>query len=1855
MPLNKLDNFIKNTEGRILYVNPNDLDATDSLTNQGNSLTQPFKTIQRALIEAARFSYVVGTNNDITEKTTILLFPGVHVIDNRPGYGIENVGGTAYAVAPSGAQSYASSVFPLTLTSNFDLTQSDNILYKYNSINGGVVVPRGTSIVGLDLRKTKIKPLYVPNPTDITTPKSAIFRITGACYFWQFSLFDADPSGLVYTNQSDFSSNNQATPTFSHHKLTCFEYADGVNVPTGYSITDLDMYYAKLSNAFTNASGRAITEVYPASTLGFAKQRPEWEIVGAFSTDPINIASIQSGDGFTPTSIITVNTTTPHNLQTGTPIKVNGVLTTDYNISTTVQNVTSTTQFTYLLPYVRPNLPASPALSTATVTIETDTVSGASPYIFNCSLRSIWGMNGMHADGSKASGFRSMVVAQFTGVSLQKDDRAFVQYNETSRNYQGINYTAVTGSLLTSGSSSTDPNSVYHLNPDAIYRDGWDNTHIKVSNDAFIQVVSVFAIGYTKHFEGLSGADISITNSNSNFGENSLTANGFKKAAFTKDDYAYVTSIVAPRAVVNNSVNSTTPNEISWVQFDVGLTTSVGISSHLYLYGYNSLDIPPANVIEGYRIGANYTDKIYTVSQVDGVTVNSANIYMVDNADPLNLNNSLPIGAGNTFATGITTSQKTYSATGPDANFRLTIGSHGLKTGESIRIISNVADLPENIVENTLYYAIDNGDNNTIKVATSPTNASIGVAVSMYGGSSLVVQSRVSDKDPGDIGSPIQWDPEPSGNTALANWFIHVNQNNPIYNEFASAGISSLGNSSNISYINRTTDTRSNDEKLYKVRVVIPKESVGARDPVEGYVIQSSSTTNVRTNSDFTLTSINSTDYGYNRNPRFIATCSVSSNTVTVVTELPHNLNVNDIVNILSVTDTNNTTGIGNSGYNGTFSVNGVLNDKTFTYPVIDTSGNTHVPGTFTNNVNVRTATLPRFQRNDLQSNYYIYKNEIVQPYVYNAQDGIYHLYVLNASNPVPVQFTNLNFGQNIVNLYPQQDKDNISEDPRATFSAANRFPIGQVSTNDVEKSITRETVDQFLKDFNVGIGISSVIFSGGISTITFTRSHGLAGLVTYTTLTGGSGHSNGTFYNVKLYNNSSLTSTNGATAQISVVGGTVNYAQIMAPGAAYTSGQTLYFDTGVIGGSTDATMSITTAGIATALGNTIQITGDSTLSSGYYRIRSIPSTNSISIAQTSGDPSISSSQFVFLTGPSIPISSSQYNSTTGITTFTFNLYHGLQSGNRFRVIDGNNNNLGDFLVNSVNSSTPAFTFYSGTQLSSPTFILKHGLSANNGISDSTGETIGTRDTSFFANDELLVLGFTDDNHIQVTTSKNGFPTAGIATATRFPLGSYIQLDNEIMRITSSTLGGAANNEITVIRGTLGTRKQTHNLGQGLLIKKINPLPVEFRRPSILRASNQTFEYLGYGPGNYSTALPQLQINNLTDVQTYLAQSQQRSCGTVVYSGMNNNGDFYIGNKKISSKTGNEVIFDAPIVTTRGEATSQSNISFDELTVTQRLIVEGGSSSNLLSQFNGPLTVNNTFTSNFTSNFNGITNVLNKTDSTSTKTGALIVSGGVGIGKNLNVGGNTTLTGILTINGGSGGTALQLNNGGDLVFFNAANTGSATVYCNNNNELRTNGSLYVGTALSVTGATILSSTLNVSSNSTVGGALIVTGATTLNSVLNVSTNATVGGALTVTGATTLSSSLNITSNTASTSATTGALVVTGGVGIGGYLYVAGDITAFSTSDQRLKDNIKPIPDALNKVLSISGNTFDWIEGSGKEGSDVGIIAQEILEVLPEAVTTRETGYLAVRYEKIIPLLIEAIKDLKAEINELKRG
>jgi len=105
---------------------------------------------------------------------------------------------------------------------------------------------------------------------------------------------------------------------------------------------------------------------------------------------------------------------------------------------------------------------------------------------------------------------------------------------------------------------------------------------------------------------------------------------------------------------------------------------------------------------------------------------------------------------------------------------------------------------------------------------------------------------------------------------------------------------------------------------------------------------------------------------------------------------------------------------------------------------------------------------------------------------------------------------------------------------------------------------------------------------------------------------------------------------------------------------------------------------------------------------------------------------------------------------------------------------------------------------------------------------------------------------------------------------------------------------------------------------------------------------------------------------------------------------------------------------------------------------------------------------------------------------------------------------------------------------------------------------------------------------------------------------------------------------------------------------GSQIEASGDVIAFGSSDERLKDNIQPITEPLWKVSQIGGYTFDWNDKQDTyEGHDVGVVAQEIHKVLPEVVAERSNGYLGVKYEKIVPLLIESIKELKKEVDDIK--
>ena len=361
--------------------------AVPPLTNQqitaGYSKSAPFKTLQRALIEAARLSIVSGASNDLYDRVVIRVSPGEHIIDNAPA-GAETVSSWGSSFSPTAAN-----------------------LRAFNGSSVGVILPRGVSIVGEDLRKSVIRPSTVPaanlNPS---TARGAVFKATGGSFFFNFTFKDA--IGI----------------TTSHHLLSAFEFC---------SEAELSAFYAKVATAF--------------------------------GLNPSDTEIINPGE----------------------------------------------TQITTVYP-------------DGSAVPEVDSTRGSSPYVFNCSLRSDYGMCGMFLDGSKVTGFKSMVVAQFTNVSLQKDMNAWQIYSSGSWSVPA-NYAAYI---------SSDINNVrYRIGGDINHETGcyevdYRSFGFKCINNSILQEVSCFVIGDAVHHWTASGGECTITNSNSNFGLTALLSSGFR-------------------------------------------------------------------------------------------------------------------------------------------------------------------------------------------------------------------------------------------------------------------------------------------------------------------------------------------------------------------------------------------------------------------------------------------------------------------------------------------------------------------------------------------------------------------------------------------------------------------------------------------------------------------------------------------------------------------------------------------------------------------------------------------------------------------------------------------------------------------------------------------------------------------------------------------------------------------------------------------------------------------------------------------------------------------------------------------------------------------------------------------------------------------------------------------------------------------------------------------------------------------------------------------------------------------------------------------------------------------------------
>ena len=810
MSLTRLKNIITSRTGRIIYVNPDDFDASDSIDNRGNSALRPFKSLQRAFLEVARFSYRVGLSNDEFDAFSIMLYPAEYQIDNRPG------------------EVLYTNVAPLDSNSNLDLSSPNNVLYKYNSSEGGVIVPRGCSVVGTDLRRTKIIPKYVPYPTTLASKgintedqvpsRTAIFKVTGGTYFWQFSFFDGAEEGVYFKPDSV----ETLAPKYSHHRLTCFEFADGLNplstlitngtvpnsdysaVPNILERTDLEIYYQKVSKAFAtipDTSGDPATDQIQARV-------EENRIVGPISDEYRILQITRNGQTATAVTVDEFDNPRDHGFSVGVNINVSGVTGSTgpqsevdaslYNGSFTVTSASGNV-FTYQMQ----GEPTGNAVgSNVTVKTEIDTVDSASPYAFNLSLRSVWGMNGMHANGSKATGFKSMVVAQFTGLSLQKDDRAFVRYNASTGNYD----------VATSGDGA-------HLDGFAEYRKGWGHEHIKCSDDAFIQAVSVFAVGFAGHFTALRGADMSITNSNSNFGSIALRSAGFKSKSFSKDKAGAITHIVPPKAL--NVISTTATGTSGAGTITLANDGSInGVIQGMTVYG--------TGVGTGATVGTvNTNTRVVTLTAVNSDTVNgnvifgeetSVNWVNIDIQRTKTINSALA-GQGGTPGTRLYLYGYTSEASPPTTRVQgYTIGARQDGTGNSA-----IADKI-----------------NCLLVAQGASSATVqSASISPYGPS-------VSGLSAGVSGSPIQFDSATytiGGTTdQVGGWYLSVSAtNNEIYSTLSSNTTTyNTVNFTPTTFLKRIPDPRDLDDRTYRVRYVIDKDKTNPlpRDPLSGYVLQ---------------------------------------------------------------------------------------------------------------------------------------------------------------------------------------------------------------------------------------------------------------------------------------------------------------------------------------------------------------------------------------------------------------------------------------------------------------------------------------------------------------------------------------------------------------------------------------------------------------------------------------------------------------------------------------------------------------------------------------------------------------------------------------------------------------------------------------------------------------------------------------------------------------------------------------------------------------------------------------------------------------------------------------------------------
>ena len=207
-------------------------------------------------------------------------------------------------------------------------------------------------------------------------------------------------------------------------------------------------------------------------------------------------------------------------------------------------------------------------------------------------------MNGLHADGSKVSGFKSAIVKNFKGIGLQKDNNAFVKYNKTTGSYD-------------------DSTTISNISNDgsAKYKPSYYSYHIKASNKGVVDLTSIDVSGFAQQFVTETGGEFTISNSSSNYGQNALVSKGYRDDTFLRDDVGLLTNIIPPKENVETHIH------LEYGAVDVSRTVSSATTSRLYLYQETNLSAPPESVVQGYRVGSKVGDRLNTLITQEGTPI----------------------------------------------------------------------------------------------------------------------------------------------------------------------------------------------------------------------------------------------------------------------------------------------------------------------------------------------------------------------------------------------------------------------------------------------------------------------------------------------------------------------------------------------------------------------------------------------------------------------------------------------------------------------------------------------------------------------------------------------------------------------------------------------------------------------------------------------------------------------------------------------------------------------------------------------------------------------------------------------------------------------------------------------------------------------------------------------------------------------------------------------------------------------------------------------------------------------------------------------------------------------------------